>query len=564
MRVAIISDSTLSHFTKALQEKTLSDGTYLELYEPAFDTGQLEIFDDDSSTWKFDPDIFFYHISSFNFADKLTELVEISEQENFAKTYFHDHALLLKKIISKGKKVIVTNLGYMVDRAHGSMSPLVCSELNSQIDLFNSLLYDEINKEPLMNLLDLKYISFCIGIKSFHDIRLWAYGRFPFSHKYTLDVVSEFLNIIELHIGAVKKVIILDLDNTLWGGVIGDDGIEGIEVGSEKLGYLYRNFQKFIRRFKNRGMLLAISSKNDIVNVNSAFSEVKENFLKLDDFTIIEANWENKAANIIKISKTLELSLDSFVFLDDNPVERALVKKLLPEICVPHLGDDPSNYVDIVSSLPVLQTISITSEDSSRTVLYKAKAKRNSLEKKSINLEDFLISLEMSCIVEELNELNVERAYQLIQRSNQFNLTTSRFNVKDLLEKDQSLRNDYFCRVYRLNDKFGDSGIISVVILRKEQSTLMIEEFVMSCRVLKRTVEQFIINDLVGLSLNLSIDALIGKYRETTKNSLVSELYLENKFINHKCDGKIKMYKLNLVKNLRLKTFVVGEYNDTK
>ena len=564
MRVAIISDSTLSHFTKALQGKTLSDGTYLELYEPAFDTGQLEIFDDDSSTWKFDPDIFFYHISSFNFADKLTEYVEISEQENFAKTYFHDHALLLKKIISKGKKVIVTNLGYMVDRAHGSMSPLVCSEVNSQIDLFNSLLYDEINKEPLMNLLDLKYISFCIGIKSFHDIRLWAYGRFPFSHKYTLDVVSEFLNIIELHIGAVKKVIILDLDNTLWAGVIGDDGIEGIEVGSEKLGYLYRNFQKFIRRFKNRGMLLAISSKNDIVNVNSAFSEVKENFLKLDDFTIIEANWENKAANIIKISKTLELSLDSFVFLDDNPVERALVKKLLPEICVPHLGDDPSNYVDIVSSLPVLQTISITSEDSSRTVLYKAKAKRNLLEKKSINLEDFLISLEMSCIVEELNELNVERAYQLIQRSNQFNLTTSRFNVKDLLEKDQSLRNDYFCRVYRLNDKFGDSGIISVVVLRKEQSTLMIEEFVMSCRVLKRTVEQFIINDLVGLSLNLSIDALIGKYRETTKNSLVSELYLENKFINHKCDGKIKMYKLNLVKNLRLKTFVVGEYNDTK
>ena len=231
---------------------------------------------------------------------------------------------------------------------------------------------------------------------------------------------------------------------------------------------------------------------------------------------------------------------------------------------MPHLGDDPSNYVDIVSSLPVLQTISITSEDSSRTVLYKAKAKRNLLEKKSINLEDFLISLEMSCIVEELNELNVERAYQLIQRSNQFNLTTSRFNVKDLLEKDQSLRNDYFCRVYRLNDKFGDSGIISVVVLRKEQSTLMIEEFVMSCRVLKRTVEQFIINDLVGLSLNLSIDALIGKYRETTKNSLVSELYLENKFINHKCDGKIKMYKLNLVKNLRLKTFVVGEYNDTK
>jgi FkbH-like protein len=564
MRVAIISDSTLSHFTKALQEKTLSDGTYLELYEPAFDTGQLEIFDDDSSTWKFDPDIFFYHISSFNFADKLTELVEISEQENFAKTYFYDHALLLKKIISKGKKVIVTNLGYMVDRAHGSMGPLVCSELNSQIDLFNSLLYDEINKESLMNLLDLKYISFCIGIKSFHDIRLWAYGRFPFSHKYTLDVVSEFLNIIELHIGAVKKVIILDLDNTLWGGVIGDDGIEGIEVGSEKLGYLYRNFQKFIRRFKNRGMLLAISSKNDIVNVNSAFSEVKENFLKLDDFTIIEANWENKAANIIKISKTLELSLDSFVFLDDNPVERALVKKLLPEICVPHLGDDPSNYVDIVSSLPVLQTISVTSEDSSRTVLYKAKAKRNLLEEKSINLEDFLISLEMSCIVEELNELNVERAYQLIQRSNQFNLTTSRFNVKDLLEKDQSLRNDYFCRVYRLNDKFGDSGIISVVVLRKEQSTLMIEEFVMSCRVLKRTVEQFIINDLVGLSLNLSIDALIGKYRETTKNSLVSELYLENKFINHKCDGKIKMYKLNLVENLRLKTFVVGEYNDTK
>lgn len=561
MKVAIISDSTMSNFARTLEKKVLSAGINLDIYETDFDTGQLELFDDSSSVWKYDPDLFFYHISAFNFSDKLTELFNISEQENFAEVFFKDHVLALKKIVSKGKKVVITNLGYMPDRVHGSMSPLVTCEVNSQIDLFNSLLYTEIKNEPLMNLLDLKYISCCVGIKSFHDIRLWAYGRFPFSYKYIQTVVDEFLNIVQLHLGYVKKVLVLDLDNTLWGGVIGDDGVNGVEVGNEKLGYLYRNFQKFVRRFKDRGILLAISSKNDIENVTLAFQEITENVLELDDFTVIEANWENKANNLIRISNSLELNLDSFIFLDDNPAERELIKSSLPEVCVPSLGDDPSNFIEIVSALPELQTISVTAEDSLRTELYKAKAERTKLESQSINLEDFLISLKMVCSIEDLNEGNVERAYQLIQRSNQFNLTTSRFNVKDLLSQSFPYADNYFCRVYRLKDKFGDNGIISVVVIQKNKSSFIIEEFVMSCRVLKRTVEQFIINDLIKLCSKNNGDILIGKFKESAKNSLVSKLYLENGFSERSNDGIEKLYDLYPSECNKITTFVSGEIN---
>ncbi len=562
MKVAIISDSTLSHFAKILKEKALSDGSHMDVLETDFNVGQLEVFDDTSSLWRYDPDLVFYHVSSFNFSDKLSELVDISEQENFSENFFKDHAFALKKIVSKGKKVVITNLGYLPDRVHGSMSPLTRCEVNSQIDLFNSLLYSEIKDEPLINLLDLKYISCCIGIRSFHDIRFWAYGRFPFSLKYVKDVVDEFLNIAKLHLGSVKKVIVLDLDNTLWGGVIGDDGINGVEVGHEKLGYLYRNFQKFLRRLKDRGILLTISSKNDIKNVNLAFKEIAENALKLEDFTFIQANWENKAENIVKIATNLELSLDSFIFLDDNPAERELVKQSLPQVCVPNLGDDPSKFIEIVSALPVLQTISVTAEDLSRTELYKAKAERKKLENQSVNLEDFLTSLKMICSVENLNEANVERAYQLIQRSNQFNLTTSRFNIRDILDTNFSSNNKYLCRVYRLRDKFGDHGIISVAVIRQENFHFIIEEFVMSCRVLKRTVEQFIVNDLIDLCNKNNVDLLVGKYKESDKNSLVSRLFLDLGFSGLGNDKKLKLYQLDPKNFIRIKSFVSGEYDD--
>ena len=307
------------------------------------------------------------------------------------------------------------------------------------------------------------------------------------------NVAEIILNIINVRLGVLHKCVILDLDNTLWGGVIGDDGYENIEIGTLGIGKAFTEFQKWLKELKHRGIILAVCSKNNESVAKEAFLKNKEMVLKLEDISVFMANWDNKADNIKTIQSILNIGFSSMVFIDDNPVERQIVKENIPEITVPNLPEDPACYLEYLYGLNLFENTGITSEDSNRTNLYQIEHQRLNLKKSFVDEKEFLKSLEMLSLVEGFNKNNLSRVAQLSQRSNQFNLRTMRYDESDIINYESS--NQYENFTFTLNDKFGENGLICVVVLKQtKEATMFIENWFMSCRVLKRGMENFVLN----------------------------------------------------------------------
>ena len=310
----------------------------------------------------------------------------------------------------------------------------------------------------------------------------------------------------------------------MWGGVIGDDGINGIHLGELGLGHAFDDLQKWLKQLKERGIILAICSKNNEDTAKEPFLKHPEMVLSLDDISVFVANWEDKASNIRYIQKILNIGMDSLVFLDDNPFERNLVKSMIPEITVPDLPEDPAGYLEYLKGLNLFETASYSDADKERTNQYKAEVDRKESEKLFESYDDYLQSLEMNAEVCAFDEFQTPRIAQLTQRSNQFNLRTIRCTEEDILRlsKDEN----YITQYYMLKDKFGDHGLISVVILKKvDKQTLFVENWLMSCRVLKRGMEEFIANNIILAAKQNGFKYVVGEYIKTPKNSMVEKLY---------------------------------------
>jgi FkbH-like protein len=317
----------------------------------------------------------------------------------------------------------------------------------------------------------------------------------------------------------------MDLDNTLWGGVIGDDGLEGIQIGNLGIGEAFTRLQKWAKELKERGIILAVCSKNDENNAKEPFEKHPEIVLKLEDIAVFVANWNNKADNIRYIQQVLNIGFDSLVFIDDNPAERKIVRDNLPEVTVPELPDDPAYYLDYLQQLNLFETASsVTDEDGDRTRQYQEEAKRVSIRQSFVNEDAFLQSLDMICTSIPFNKLDIPRVAQLTQRSNQFNLRTVRYTDEDI-NKICSDEN-YITRSFKLSDTFGEYGLVSLIILKKiNESDLLIDTWIMSCRVLKRGLEQFALNEIVTAAKMRGFKKVIGEYIPTTKNGMVKEHY---------------------------------------
>jgi FkbH-like protein len=338
------------------------------------------------------------------------------------------------------------------------------------------------------------------------------------------EVAAKTVDLIGAMYGKFRKCVILDLDNTLWGGVIGDDGVENIQIGSLGIGKAFTEFQYWIKKLKNRGIILAVCSKNTESVAKEPFEKHPDMVLKLEDIAVFVANWENKADNIRLIQGVLNIGFDSMIFLDDNPVERQIVRENIPGITIPELPEDPADYLEYLYSLNLFETISFSNEDAERTKLYQVEAQRTVLQKKFTNEDDFLKSLDMISVVEPFNKFNTPRVAQLSQRSNQFNLRTVRYTEADI--EALSANDNYATFTFTLEDKFGDNGLICVIILQKEDSdTLFIDTWFMSCRVLKRGMENFVLNTLVDFAKENGFKKLKGEYIATQKNEMVKDHY---------------------------------------
>jgi FkbH-like protein len=338
-------------------------------------------------------------------------------------------------------------------------------------------------------------------------------------------VASRVLDIICAIKGQFKKCLILDLDNTLWGGVIGDDGIEGIELGHGLgTGKMFTEFQMWIKKLKQRGIIICVASKNNEETAKEPFEKHPDMVLKLDDIAVFQANWETKVDNIRTIQGILNIGFDSMVFLDDNPFERNMVRENIPSISVPELPEDPAEYLEYLYSLNLFETASYSNLDKDRTKQYQVEAKRVSLSKTFTNEADFLKSLNMVSVVSGFTKFNTPRVAQLSQRSNQFNLRTVRYTDADI----EALANDpkVIDLSFTLEDKFGDNGLIAVVIMKPlDKDTLFVDTWFMSCRVLKRGMENFTLNTMVEKAKAAGYKKIIGEYLPTPKNKMVENHY---------------------------------------
>jgi FkbH-like protein len=337
---------------------------------------------------------------------------------------------------------------------------------------------------------------------------------------YAYSVVS----LLRAAVGKSKKVLVLDLDNTLWGGVIGDFGAGGIRFGQGSgEGEAFLAFQSYAKELQKRGIVLAVCSKNDDDKAREPFEQRDDMILKLADISCFVANWEKKADNLRTIAERPELGLDSFVFVDDNPAERAIVRRFLPQVAVPDMPEDPAGYIQALALHRFFETASFTREDTARARYYAENAQRKDLAARATDVDSFLASLNMRMKVCPVTELNVERSTQLVNKSNQFNLTTRRYTLAQV--REMAANPDCRTLTLSLSDSLGDNGLISVIFLSKHGTALSIDTWVMSCRVLLRGVEQFARNELVDIARAAGCIRLLGTYIPTPKNGMVKDHY---------------------------------------
>lgn len=338
------------------------------------------------------------------------------------------------------------------------------------------------------------------------------------------DVAKVVVDVILAMEGKIKKCVIMDLDNTLWGGVIGDDGLGGIQIGELGKGHAFWNLQRWLKQLKEFGIILAVCSKNNEETAKEPFEKHEEMVLRLSDIAVFVANWNDKASNIRFIQETLNIGMDSIVFLDDNPFERELVKSMIPEIEVPNLPEDPALYLDYLQSQNYFETASYVGKDADRTIQYQAEFQRKELRVAYTSIDDYLESLEMIGETKVFEPIKYARIAQLTQRSNQFNLRTIRYTEDEVA---RMANDDHFItRFFTLKDKFGEHGVVSVVIMKKtSEDEVFVDTWLMSCRVLKRGMEEFIMNEMIDAAKRADAKIVNAEYIPTKKNMMVKYIY---------------------------------------
>ncbi len=531
LKVALLADSASQFFNQALRGYGYSQGINLEIWEADYDQIYQTIIDEHSFLYSQSPDFIIIYQSSQKLISDFYKK-KLSEKQSFAKTHKQFIEQLTNLINSRlNANIIFINYPEINDSVFGNYTNKTTASFLYQLRLMNLNLMELAINVKNVNICDLSTIQNFIGRSTLSSDKMYITADSVLSLD-ALPVIAKNINdIIQAYQGKFKKCLILDLDNTLWGGIIGDDGVEGIQIGDLGIGKAFSKFQQWIKQLKERGIILAVCSKNTEHIAKEPFEKHPDMELRLEDIAVFVANWNNKADNIRHIQSILNIGFDSMVFLDDNPFERGIVKKEIPEITVPDLPEDPAEYLSFLYQQNLFETTSFTEEDTKRNDQYREEAERAVLLQTFTNEADYLQSLEMKAEIQPVNKFSLPRAAQLTQRSNQFNLRTIRYTEEQM----NAIITDpnKFTLSVSLKDKFGEYGLISLIILHKtSKDQLFIDTWIMSCRVLKRNVEEFVLNKMVNLAAINGCQSLRGEYLPTQKNGLVKDHYKNLGFTN--------------------------------
>ncbi len=530
IKVALLGDSATQFLGKALIAQGKQHKLNIEFYESDFDQIDMQVLAPDSELYEFGADFIIIYQSTEKLLNQFQKTPQ-AERHDFYQQKLSNIASLWSAVFAKSQaKIIQFNFVEINDNVFGNYANKLHHSFLSQLRRLNVGLMDLAEEHKGAFIADLLAIQSRIGYEQLFDTKFYVNSSMTLAPDALPEVSLQLIKIISAIRGSFKKCLILDLDNTTWGGVIGDDGMENIQIGSLGIGKAFTNLQLWAKELKNRGVILAICSKNTEHIAKEPFEKHPDMVLRLEDISIFVANWENKADNIRHIQSVLNIGFDSMVFLDDNPFERNLVREHLPTVTVPELPEDPADYLSYIRSLNLFETASYSAEDAKRTAKYQQEAKRVNLQQNFSSIGDYLKNLNMKGMIVPINEFNTPRVSQLTQRSNQFNLRTIRYTEKEILDIKQA--DDYLSQCVSLKDRFGDYGLISVLILKKQEKSLFIDTWIMSCRVLKRGMERFVLNHLVDLARQNSCSTIIGEYLPTPKNGIVKDHYKNLGFTN--------------------------------
>jgi FkbH-like protein len=525
VRLAVLGSSTLTHLIPAIRVAGLRRGIWIDTYESAYGQYLQELSDPNSALGQFRPTAILLALDAHYLTAGITAamdesaaeaaLAEVVERirsswrlarESLRCPVLHQTALPIHPLIMGGNE----------DRVPGSRAAFL-ARLNTRVRTMA--------EEEGVDILAIDDRAARDGLRAWYDPGLWHRSKQEISHTAAPmygDLVGRWVAAKQ---GRSFKCLVLDLDNTIWGGVIGDDGMDGIELGQgSPLGEAYVAFQDYARELSRRGVILAVCSKNDELNALEPFEKHPEMVLRRGDIASFVANWSDKAANIRAIAEELNIGLDSLVFVDDNPFERNLVRQELPMVAVPEVSDDPADFPATLADAGYFEGLAVTDEDRERTGQYQGNKAREALKSSATDLAGYLRGLEMQLITKRFDRVGLQRIVQLINKSNQFNLTTRRYTDEAVI--DVMVDPDAFGLQLRLLDRFGDNGVIAIVIGRLQPNKdLLIDTWLMSCRVLGRQVEPTTLNLVAVEAEKLGARRLIGEYVPTKKNGMVQDHY---------------------------------------
>jgi FkbH-like protein len=522
VRLAVLASSTTAHLLAGIRVAGLRRGLEIEVYATDYAAYRQELMDTSSALHSFAPEVVLFafdarHVAAGEGADGAVEMMRACWRQ--AKAAFNCQVLqqtvlpVFPALVGNNEERLATSPATIVAACNESLRAVA--------------------EEEGVDMLALDRFAAHEGLAFWHDAGLWLHAKQEVHPRAAELYGEQAARVIAAGLGRSKKCLVLDLDNTLWGGVVGDDGVEGVVLGQgSAAGEAFVEFQRYAKQLSERGVLLAVCSKNDEANAREVFARHPEMVLKAADIAYFVANWSDKATNLRAIAERLNIGLDALVFVDDNPGERELVRRELPMVAVPEMPEDPAEFAGTIAAAGYFEALRLTEEDHARGKMYRAEAERAELLEAvggaepgsaGTDMEGYLRSLRMELTIAPVDEMSLVRATQLLNKTNQFNLTTVRHceaEVRTMMREPGVI-----ALQARLRDRFGDNGIIAVMILRVQGGAATVEEWVMSCRVLGRRVEEACLQSMVDACRARGVKRLTGIYRPTAKNAMVGGLY---------------------------------------
>lgn len=564
-KIAVLGGSTTHDIIRVLDVFLMNQGIEAEFYESEYAQYWQDIMFENEELSAFAPDLIFIHTSNRNITDypavsDSTEQIErlLTEQ------YQHFEVMWEKAFQTYHCPIIQNNFEYPFYRLLGNQDAVLEQGHICFINRLNEKFYEYAREHDDFYMNDMNYMASSYGLDRWADPFYWHMYKYAMCMQAIPEFAFNVSNIIKAIFGKNKKSLVLDLDNTLWGGIVGDDGVENLEIGQEtSMGQVYSEFQKYIKEQKDLGVMLNVNSKNEYDNAVAGLNH-PDGSLKPDDFILIKANWEPKSKNIAEIAEEMNILPDSLVFVDDNPAEREIIKTQVPGVAVPEIGT-PEQYIRVLDHSGFFEVTRLSEDDRKRNEMYKANIQRKQQQQSFGDYKEYLLSLKMKGTIKAFEPIYMARIAQLSNKSNQFNLTTRRYTQSDI--EGFAADENYITRYGKLEDKFGDNGVVSVVLGRKEmaEKTLHLELWLMSCRVLKRDMEFAMMDSVVEACIECGITKILGYYYPTAKNAMVKEFYALQGFAKIAEDEKGNtVWEFEIPEHYEKKNTVIQLQDDAK